>query len=61
MNNHQVELAEQLCKEKYLYQTTVAKLPETLQSFDVAELKEYEKGNLDNFVKYLDEFMGFVE
>lgn len=61
MNNHQVELAEQLCKDKYLFQTTVSKLPETLQAFDIHELIDYEKGNVEKFVHYLDEFMGFVE
>jgi beta-1,4-N-acetylglucosaminyltransferase len=60
MNNHQIELAEQLHKEKYLFYSTISQLPETLQSFDVTQLREYEKGNVKKFVEYLDDFMGFV-
>lgn len=61
MNNHQVELAEQLYKDKYLFYSTVSQLTETLKSFDASQLKEYEKGNVEKFVEYLDDFMGFVE
>lgn len=61
MNNHQVELAEQLYKEKYLFYSTISNLTDTLQSFNISELKEYEQGNVDKFVNYLDDFMGFVK
>lgn len=61
MNNHQVELAEQLYKDKYLFYSTVSQLAETLKSFDASQLKEYEKGNVEKFITYLDDFMGFVE
>lgn len=60
MNNHQVELAEQLSNDKYLFYSTVSQLSETLKTFDASQLKEYEKGNVEKFVEYLDEFMGFV-
>jgi beta-1,4-N-acetylglucosaminyltransferase len=60
MNNHQIELAEQLYNEKFLFYSTVSALPETLKTFDVSQLRRYEKGNVDEFVKYLDDFMGFV-
>ena len=60
MNNHQVELAEQLHKDKYLFYSTISELPETLKTFDVTQLKEYEKGNVGKFIEYLDDFMGFV-
>lgn len=60
MNNHQIELAEQLSNDNYLFYTTVNKLSETLKSFDVAKLKKYEKGNVDKFIEYLDNAMGFV-
>lgn len=60
MNNHQIELAEQLSNDKYLFFTTVDQLPETLKSFDVKKLKKYETGNVDQFVDFLDNAMGFV-
>lgn len=61
MNNHQIELAEQLEKDSYLFYTTISKLSETLQTFDVEKLRKYEKGNVEKFIKYLDDFMGFIE
>lgn len=60
MNNHQTELAEQLHNEKYLFCSTISELSQTLKNFDVTQLKEYKKGNVKEFVKYLDDFMGFV-
>lgn len=60
MNNHQTELAEQLSNDGYLFHTTVQKIPETLQTLDITKLKKYEKGNVDQFIKYLDDAMGFV-
>jgi beta-1,4-N-acetylglucosaminyltransferase len=60
MNNHQIELAEQLSNDNYLFHTTVNQLAETLKSFDAAELKTYEKGNVGKFIDYLDNAMGFV-
>lgn len=60
MNNHQVELAEQLSKDNYLNHTTVSQLPAMLKSFDFTKLKTYEKGNVDKFVEYLDDVMGFT-
>lgn len=60
MNNHQTELAEQLSNDKFLIHTTVDKLPETLRTFDVAKLEKYEKGDVDKFIAYLDQQMGFI-
>lgn len=61
MNNHQVELAEQLSSDNYLFHTTVSQLSDTLQSFDPSKLKTYEKGNVDKFIEYLDNIMGFSQ
>lgn len=61
MNNHQVELAEQLSKDNYLSHTTVSQLPDTLKSFDPSTLKNYEKGNVGRFIEYLDDLMGFSQ
>jgi beta-1,4-N-acetylglucosaminyltransferase len=60
MNNHQIELAEALSSENYLFQTTIDNLSETLSSIDVGKLKKYEKGNVDEFIKFLDNAIGFV-
>lgn len=59
MNNHQTELAEQLSSDNYLFHTTVRNLPNTLNEFDIDRLKEYEEGNVDKFIKFLDQAMGF--
>ena len=59
MDNHQTELAEQLASDQYLFHTTVEGLPDALRNFDVSKLKPYEKGNVDDFVKFLDNAMGF--
>lgn len=59
MNNHQTELAEQLFEDGYLFYCKPKNLNETLQKFDVTKLKKYEKGNVKEFVGFLDEFMGF--
>lgn len=61
MANHQMELAEQLSRDNYLVYTTVDQLAETLKSFDVAKLKKYDKGNVDKFIDYLDDAMGFSQ
>lgn len=60
MNNHQIELAEQLHKDGYLIYCFLSSLVETLETFDVTSLKKYEKGNLNQFIEYLDDFMGFI-
>lgn len=60
MDNHQIELAEALSSENYLFQTTIDNLANTLSSLDVSKLKKYEKGNIDKFIKFLDDSMGFV-
>lgn len=61
MANHQMELAEQLSRDNYLVYTTVDQLAETLKAFDVAKLKKYDKGNVDKFIDYLDDAMGFSQ
>lgn len=60
MNNHQVELAEQLYNEKYLLYSTTSNLEDNLRSFDTSQLRDYEPGNVGKFIEYLDNFMGFV-
>lgn len=59
MNNHQTELAEQLFEDGYLFYCTPKNLNQTLEKMDVTKLKKYTKGNVKQFVGFLDEFMGF--
>lgn len=59
MNNHQTELAEQLFEDGYLLYCKPKNLNETLQKIDVSKLKKYKKGNIKEFVGFVDEFMGF--
>lgn len=59
MNNHQAELAEQLSSDGYLYYCTPLTLATTLDEFDHEKLRKYEKGNVKQFVKHLNNFMGF--
>lgn len=58
-DNHQIELAEQLCNDGYLFYCSPKRLGAALEQFDVNRLKKYEHGNMKKFVKRLDEFMGF--
>jgi beta-1,4-N-acetylglucosaminyltransferase len=60
MNNHQIELAEQLSNDGYLFKSTISDLPETLRSFDASKLKKYEAGNVEKFLEFLDSVMGFA-
>lgn len=59
MNNHQTELAEQLFEDEYLFYCKPKNLNEILQKIDITKLKKYKKGNVKEFVGFLDEFMGF--
>lgn len=61
MNNHQTELAEQLSNDNYLSYTTVNQLSEALKTFDASKLKKYETGNVNKFIEYLDDVMGFAQ
>ncbi|KAF4518258.1 hypothetical protein B566_EDAN010404 [Ephemera danica] len=55
MDNHQTELAEQFCKEGFLYYCNCKSLPDTLQNCNFNNLKQYVKGDPTKFAKYLDE------
>uniref|UniRef100_A0A1L8E2B1 UDP-N-acetylglucosamine transferase subunit ALG13 n=1 Tax=Nyssomyia neivai TaxID=330878 RepID=A0A1L8E2B1_9DIPT len=59
MHNHQIELAEQLGTEGALVHCIPATLPETLKTFDTANLKPHLQGDPMNFVRELDKLMGF--
>lgn len=56
MNNHQIELAEQLWKQRYLYHCTCKTLNDTLQK-DLNLLKPYPKVDINTFGNYLSHIM----
>lgn len=58
MDNHQLELAEQLGNDGYLYYCNCSSLSDTLDN-DLTKLKLYPKVNKLTFSKYLDKCMGF--
>ncbi|CAH0399914.1 unnamed protein product [Chilo suppressalis] len=54
MDNHQLELAEQLQVDGHLYYCTCATLETTLEMLDFNMLKPFPKPNQTMFLKYLD-------
>lgn len=60
MNNHQIELAEQLGQEKYLYFCSIENIASCLESMDFTALKPYVEGNnnMHDFVEYLNDIIG---
>ncbi|CAG9856381.1 unnamed protein product [Phyllotreta striolata] len=59
MDNHQIELAEELQKHGYLYYSTCDTLGEALQR-DFTILKPYPEPDKSLFPNYLDKCVGFV-
>lgn len=59
MENHQIELAEQLANDGYLAYCVPETLCQTLGELDVTKFRKYERGSVREFVKHLDAFMGF--
>lgn len=60
MDNHQLELAEQLYKDGYLYYCTCSTLLNTLQTSDLAELKPFVYMKSKQIAAEIDKFMGFA-
>lgn len=60
MDNHQVELAEELQERNYLFYCTCATLYETLKKKNLNVLCKYPKAKTKVFADYLDHCMGFV-
>ncbi|RWS10865.1 UDP-N-acetylglucosamine transferase subunit ALG13-like protein [Dinothrombium tinctorium] len=54
MNNHQLELANSLSEDGYLYQCTPETLAECLQYLDPSQLKPFPKQNKILFATFLD-------
>ncbi|KAJ9523190.1 hypothetical protein QJQ45_024082 [Haematococcus lacustris] len=60
MDNHQVELAEQLAAMKHLACTTPDKLVETLQQLDGTRLIRYVRGDAAQVAKHISAALGVV-
>lgn len=60
MDNHQLELAEELQERNYLFCCTCATLYETLKEKQLSVLCKYPKANTKVFGDYLNRCMGFV-
>ncbi|CAD6993061.1 UDP-N-acetylglucosamine transferase subunit ALG13 homolog [Ceratitis capitata] len=58
MDNHQLELAQQLSEEGYFYYCNVEGLADTLQQANLSFLKPYDKSNnMHRFVRCMNELM----
>jgi beta-1,4-N-acetylglucosaminyltransferase len=58
MDNHQTELAYQMCKDRHLLYCTVDTLGETIERIQTAELVPYVKGDPEKFARFLDRIVG---
>lgn len=59
MDNHQLELAEELHKNKHLYYCTCETLLDTIQTMNFAELKPFVNYKSKHIAKLIDKIMGF--
>lgn len=60
MDNHQIELADELQKYGYLYYCTCETLASLLAKVDLSSLKKYPECNSAVFGQYVDKCMGYV-
>jgi len=59
MDNHQVELAEQLYKDEHLYYCTCQNLLNVIQTMDLTKLKSFVNDKSANIANFIDNIMGF--
>ncbi|XP_003703929.1 alg13 UDP-N-acetylglucosaminyltransferase subunit [Megachile rotundata] len=59
MDNHQLELAEQLYKDEHLYYCTCETLLDTIQTMDFTKLKPFISGKSKRIAEFIDQIMGF--
>lgn len=59
MDNHQVELAEQLYKDEHLYYCTCKDLLDTIKKVDLAKLKPFITDKSVAIARFIDKIMGF--
>lgn len=59
MDNHQIELAEQLYKDEHLYYCTCRNLLHVIQTMDLAKLKPFTDDKSADIANFIDNVMGF--
>ncbi|XP_017878832.1 UDP-N-acetylglucosamine transferase subunit ALG13 homolog [Ceratina calcarata] len=59
MDNHQMELGEQLFKERYLYYCTCDTLLRIIENINFSELRTFVDLKSRAIAQYIDEIMGF--
>ncbi|XP_018310194.1 UDP-N-acetylglucosamine transferase subunit ALG13 homolog isoform X2 [Mycetomoellerius zeteki] len=59
MDNHQIELAEQLYKDEHLYYCTCKNLLRVIQTMDFAKLKSFTNDKSADIANFIDKVMGF--
>ncbi|XP_069687967.1 UDP-N-acetylglucosamine transferase subunit ALG13 [Periplaneta americana] len=59
MDNHQIELAQQLHSDGYLLYTNCANLEQTLRDMNVSTLKPFPQADPYKFTDYLEKMFGF--
>ncbi|KAI4501612.1 hypothetical protein M0802_003489 [Mischocyttarus mexicanus] len=59
MDNHQLELAQQLYEDKHLFYCTCDTLLNIIQTMDLSRLKPFISDGSQNIVNHLDRIMGF--
>lgn len=59
MDNHQVELAEQLYKNEYLYYCTCQNLLHIVQTMDLTKLKLFVNDKSADIANFINKIMGF--
>ncbi|KAF3423475.1 hypothetical protein E2986_10604 [Frieseomelitta varia] len=59
MDNHQLELAEQLYKDGYLYYCTCETLLNTIQTMNFSKLRPFVNERSKQIAKLIDQIMGF--
>lgn len=61
MNNHQIELAEQLYHDNHLYYCTRETLLDTIETMDFTELRPFINERSKYIADLINQIMGFVE
>lgn len=59
MDNHQLELAEQLYKDKHLYYCTCETLFNTIQTMHFTKLRPFVNDKSRRIAEFIDKIMGF--
>lgn len=59
MDNHQIELAEQLYKDEHLYYCTCQDLLYVIQTMDLTKLKPFTNDKSADIANFIDTIMGF--